>query len=72
MMKRIMNWVFAATLICGTMTVGFGLTACSDAHVDGPEEAKVQSTELIRTSKSWDGVDLPDYLEGRPELVAVK
>lgn len=32
----------------------------------------VQSTELIRTSQSWDGVQLPDYLQGRPELVAVK
>ena len=30
------------------------------------------STELIRTSQSWDGVELPDYLAGRPELVAVK
>ena len=32
----------------------------------------VQSTELIRTSQSWDGVELPEYLQGRPELVAVK
>ena len=33
---------------------------------------EVRSTELIRTSQSWDGVELPDYLQGRPELVAVK
>lgn len=32
----------------------------------------VLSEELIRTSQSWDGVELPDYFEGRPELVAVK
>jgi quercetin dioxygenase-like cupin family protein len=32
----------------------------------------VESTELIRTSQSWDGVELPDYLQGRPELVAMK
>ena len=32
----------------------------------------VQTTELIRTSQSWDGVELPEYLQGRPELVAVK
>lgn len=31
-----------------------------------------QSTEMIRTSQSWDGAELPDYLRGRPELVAVK
>ncbi len=34
--------------------------------------AQVQRTELFRTSQSWDGVELPDYLQGRPELVAVK
>ena len=33
---------------------------------------QVQRTELFRTSQSWDGVELPDYLTGRPELVAVK
>ena len=33
---------------------------------------QVQTTELIRTSQSWDGVELPDYLRGRPEIVAVK
>jgi len=32
----------------------------------------VKTTELIRTSQSWDGVELPDYPQGRPELVAVK
>ncbi len=32
----------------------------------------VQVTELIRTSQSWDGVELPDYFHGRPELAAIK
>ena len=32
----------------------------------------VKTTELIRTTKSWDGMELPDYLHGRPELVAMK
>ena len=32
----------------------------------------MQSTELIRTTQSWDGAELPDYLQGRPEIVAVK
>ena len=30
----------------------------------------VTSTELFRTSQSWDGAELPDYPVGRPELVA--
>lgn len=32
----------------------------------------VQTTELTRSSQSWDGAELPDYLQGRPELVAIK
>ncbi|MBP5557078.1 MAG: cupin domain-containing protein [Bacteroidales bacterium] len=34
--------------------------------------AQVETTELIRTSQSWDGAELPDYLQGRPELVVRK
>ena len=44
---------------------------CCKAHNDNTAQA-VKSVELIRTDKSWDGVELPDYLKGRPELVAVK
>lgn len=33
---------------------------------------QVETTELVRTSQSWDGAALPDYPQGRPELVAVK
>ena len=56
--------------ICSTVAV---VTACKEANAqsDNPVNS-VQSTELIRTSQSWDGVELPDYLQGRPELVAVK
>ena len=68
-MKKIMQWVFAATLICGASV----MTSCKKARAQEDNPTKeVQSTELIRTSQSWDGVELPDYLEGRPELVAVK
>ena len=76
-MKKMMNWVLAATLVCGTSV----LTSCKKAQAPEPvqeqqtEEVtvqKVESTELIRTSQSWDGVELPDYFQGRPELVAVK
>ena len=76
-MKKMMNWVLAATLVCGTSV----LTSCKKAHTPEPVQEqqaeeqtvqKVESTELIRTSQSWDGVELPDYFQGRPELVAVK
>ena len=75
-MKKMMQWVLAATLICGASV----LTSCRESRTqkDNVEAQQaqpaqeVQSSELIRTSQSWDGVELPDYLQGRPELVAVK
>ncbi|MBR4481873.1 MAG: cupin domain-containing protein [Prevotella sp.] len=68
-MRKMIHWVLAATLVCGASV----LTSCKDAHAKEDNPVKqVQSTELIRTSQSWDGVELPDYLQGRPELVAVK
>ena len=61
--------MFAAILsICGTSII----TSCEKANADNETLPKVESTVLIRTSKSWDDVELPDYFEGRPELVAVK
>ena len=68
-MKKTIQWVLSATLICGMTTVCLSQNSCNDSL---PQEPQVQSTELIRTSQSWDGVELPDYLQGRPELVAVK
>ena len=70
-MKKFMQWVLAATLVYSTSY----LTACSksNAQEDNPIPIPtVKSEELIRTSQSWDGVELPDYLQGRPELVTVK
>ena len=74
-----MNWVLAATLICSASV----MTSCKEKQAQQAQEntaevqvadsvKKVVSEELIRTSKSWDGVDLPDYFQGKPELVAVK
>ena len=84
-MRQSRQWMIVAILtLCSTMT---GLTSCKNANkqqdnitqevenvaqdsVSTPQ--KVESVELIRTSQSWDGVELPDYFQGRPELVAVK
>lgn len=69
MMKKMIQWVFVAILVCGASV----LNSCKDAHAQEDNPApQVVSTELIRTSQSWDGVELPDYFVGRPELVAVK
>ena len=72
-MQKIMQWMLAATLICGASV----MTSCrekqaqqaqeNNAEVQVPDSLKkVVSTELIRTDKSWDGVALPDYLQGPP------
>ena len=67
-MKKSFSWVMVATLICGMSM----FTSCKETKTETETPTKVENTELIRTSKSWDGVELPDYLQGRPELVAVK
>ena len=33
---------------------------------------KIKTTELIRTSQSWDGAMLPDFPQGQPELRVVR
>ena len=60
-------------LICALITLVYGTTSCKEAKAQEDDNAQnVVSTELIRTSQSWDGVELPDYLQGRPEIVGIK
>ena len=57
---------------CATLFYGAVVyTSCENARADTPAQ-QVETTELIRTSQSLDGAELPDYLLRRPELVAVK
>ena len=49
------------------MGVGFVLASCLDKS-SSDASSLVQSEEILKTSKSWDGVDLPDYLTGKPEV----
>ena len=76
-MKKMKNSVIATIRPLVLIMAFYGasvLISCKEAArtEKGNAEQQVQSTELIRTSQSWDGVELPDYLQGRPELVAVK
>ena len=72
-MKQLKSWMLAAAIVCGAVAF---MTGCKEGKTNetNDEEAvkTVVSTELIRTSQSWDGVELPDYFQGRPELVAMK
>ena len=69
MNTKVFMHAIVATAMLATATT---FTACLNSHADNGAAAKVDSVELIRTSQSWDGVELPDYFQGRPELVAVK
>ena len=72
-MKKMYVWMLAAILVSGLTTVSISLSSCDGARAQNDNPAqKVVSTELIRTSQSWDGADLPDYLKGRPEIVGIK
>ncbi len=60
--------------ITAVAMLGMGLllsSSCADKEKTD-EGAKAQSVELLKTSQSWDGADLPDYLEGKPELRVLK
>ena len=72
-MKHIRIWIAAAIVVVGILIILLLCKkSCTDEACAPTEVQEVQSTELIRTCKSWDGVELPDYFKGRPELVAVK
>ena len=54
-------------LICASAI----FNACCNTNAEETKK-EVKSIELLRTDKSWNGEDLPDYPLGKPELVAVK
>jgi len=59
--------LFVSIAVAGAAT----FTACQKSNVDAAPQ-QVETTELVRTSQSWDGAELPDYPQGRPEIVGVK
>ena len=64
-MKKYMRYAFAGALLFMTMI------SCETKNAENlPTE--VVSTELLRTSQSWNGTELPDYPQGKPEMIAVK
>ena len=74
-MKQKTLWMPVAILIICGLGVFVGYELGSRETTITQEEIpvlEVTSEELIRTNQSWDGVELPDYFEGNPELVAVK
>ena len=62
-MKTISKWIAIMAILCSA-----NITNATD-NISATEIVK---TELLRTSKSWNGEDLPNYPQGKPELVAMK
>lgn len=71
MCKTVRTWTLATLFTIGCANL---LTGCEkdNDNTDNSAPQQVESTELLRTSQSWDGAELPDYFKGRPELVTVK
>ena len=62
-MTTISKWLAIAAILWSTNVVN---------ATDNNPSTGVESTELLRTTKSWNGEELPDYPQGKPELVAMK
>ena len=66
-MKITMKYLVAALLLCSNIV----FTACNK-NENSNSLTQMVRTELLRTTQSWNGEELPDYPQGKPELVAVK
>ena len=68
-MNKFVKWLTRGLKLCTIY-----ILSCSNMeNVDGEvQNSEVQSIELLRTSQSWNEMDLPNYPQGKPELVAVK
>ena len=62
-----MSVVALCAAACASAGCSSPRSCAAFAEYDGATEVKV--LELERTSRSWDGAELPDYPAGRPELV---
>ena len=62
-MKTISKWLAVVAILC---------SANIAKATDDNSATEITKTELLRTTKSWNGEELPDYPQGKPELVAMK
>ena len=57
-MNKLTKWLISGLILCTICFIG-----CSNKD---DANGEVQSIELLRTSQSWNEVDLPDYPQGKP------
>ncbi len=69
---KVLATMLASTTMATAITgIGLTLASCTD-NAKADESAKAESVELLKTSQSWDGAELPNYPEGKPELRVLK
>ena len=70
-----MNKFNKLAIVCSMLCCTIASTSCNTTkeQTQNPSPAtEAVSTELLRTSQSWNEMELPDYPQGKPEIVAVK
>ncbi len=60
------------TLFVVTFLTSFLFVSCNQKGADSLEPQKIEVVTLAETTKSWDGAELPKYLEGQPEVTILK
>ncbi len=68
MIKKINRRILVAAIAA---MLSLASTSCA-ANKGVENSGEIQKVELVSTSQSWDGVDLPDYPEGKPQLRVLK
>ena len=69
-MKKYSRGIFSVLGAAALGVMAGCVSPCADSAFGKYDDAKeIQRIDLKRTSQSWDGVELPDYPVGKPELV---
>ena len=69
-MKKYSRGIFSVLGAAALGVMAGCVSPCADSAFGKYDDAKeIQIIDLKRTSQSWDGVALPDYPVGKPELV---
>lgn len=54
------------------LIIFFLIIICISCHKTTESTKTIKVEKLAETSKSWDGLVLPNYLEGKPEITILK
>ncbi len=60
------------TLYSVTFLTCFLFVSCNQKGVDKSVHGKIEVVTLAETTKSWDGAELPKYLDGQPKVTILK